>query len=972
MSKSASQGAQQNCTPPKFKGKTDKLRTKMDKVSGRKQKKITDMMEVKGTKRTGDESDEIIIDSSSDATSPEAKVVHRNLHKPDKIASKGSEYSSTEQKKGKSYLGMDFGPEFVRKDDKGASEKPNINIYDYVPSQESSGPSQSPDQRGKSSPPKKRSTLLKSPHRRLGIFQRYQNKTGTTFGSPVRKRHSIGNNTSGDKMKNIFGSVNLKESAKKKLKIPNLSQFQRGMGASASTSSSSATRTKPETELIEIGSSSSDQEKSANNSLTVSPVMVQYDAKRKVNIGKKVEKSKRSKLSLVKSHNNSEGKGSKQTRVSGIGEKITNWESSDAEGGPVTPSSTVQSNRKLKETDPGPLGSDPVIILSDSDHKESGNERGSRNINVARGSVDSSRDSRVENSLVRKHGSQSTEGTGLEKTNKHKTKAKYTSESAQSSNKDRNVFENLFGSSDSSPSIHSQQSAFELVERRNSFLSLSSFSDAEQNVASTDITSDRPSSPVFGNCAAELSKSKVLKVTERNATKSERSNDVECREDIIRLNQSSIPECQDESSNQSKTPKEGRSGSSTPIYKDRASVFDQLNTEFLKIKSASSACSGEEDQDVVSTSNTLPTSTKSNSTIKPRLVTNKMVLKSPISKRKAKATHFGMRKISKGHIRACSTNSASGTESESVHKKPAKKMRTSSEIKEKGPEIKRESTRKRSLTSKYEEYVTGIHKKGPTSENVADSQGAVDTGEAAEKIQNCSTHQALASGVSEVCTTNDRKSNVPTVHDDHNFFSGSPSGPSVRKVHCENVGKISVKSVKRKFGKKVTRPGDIRVNTSTESDSDFGIVKPTKRPRKRTSLDSNSNREKLERKRSIPRKYSEYVASTAHLEDLFEKEAEHLSQTSEELAEVKTGRVLSKQMSSQSTLTTTGDSCTSGPESSIKESSESDLDTPLNVIAADKLKASKMLAPHGPLGTPPRMLDFDDSDDEGTYSQRMY
>ena len=176
------------------------------------------------------------------------------------------------------------------------------------------------------------------------------------------------------------------------------------------------------------------------------------------------------------------------------------------------------------------------------------------------------------------------------------------------------------------------------------------------------------------------------------------------------------------------------------------------------------------------------------------------------------------------------------------------------------------------------------------------------------------------------------------------------------------------KKCQKKIWEETRPPGDIRTNTSTESDSDFGTVKPTKRPRKRTSLDSNSNRQKLERKISVPRKYSEYVASTAHLEDLFEKEAEHLSQTSEELAEEKAGRVLSKQISSQSTLTTTGDSCTSGPESSIKESSESDLDTPLNVIAADKFKASKVLAPHGPLGTPPRMLDSDDSDDEGTYA----
>ena len=518
-------------------------------------------------------------------------------------------------------------------------------------------------------------------------------------------------------MKNIFGSVNLKESAKKKLKIPNLPQFQRAIGASASTSSSSATHTKPEADVIEIFSSSSDQEKPANNSLTMSsPVIVPYSAKRKVSSGKKVGKSKRPKLSSVKSHNNSEGKGSEQTRVSLIGEKITNWDSSDAEGGPDTPSSTVQSNRKLKEIDSGPLGSDPVIILSDSDDKESGNGKGSRNINVVGGSVDSSRDTRGENSLVRKYGSKSTEDTSHQKTNKHKSKDKYTSESAQNSNKDRNVFENLFGSSSSSPSIHSQQSAFELVERRNSFLSMSSFSDAEQNVASTDFTSDRPSSPVFGNRATDVSKSKLLKVTERNATKSQRSNDLECREDIIRLNQSSIPECQDENSSPSKTPKEGRSGSSTPVYKDRASVFDQLNTEFLKIKSASSACSGEEDKDVVSTSNILPASSKSNTTIEPRLVTNKKMLKSPISKRKAKATHFGMRKISKGHTMACSTSSASGTESESARKKTAKKIKASSEIKE-----KEESGRKRSLTSKYEEYVIGIRKKGSTSENLADS-----------------------------------------------------------------------------------------------------------------------------------------------------------------------------------------------------------------------------------------------------------
>ena len=217
------------------------------------------------------------------------------------------------------------------------------------------------------------------------------------------------------------------------------------------------------------------------------------------------------------------------------------------------------------------------------------------------------------------------------------------------------------------------------------------------------------------------------------------------------------------------------------------------------------------------------------------------------------------------------------------------------------------------------------------------------------------------------------------MNDDHNFFSGSPSGPSIRdrKVNSTAVGKRSVKGVKRKLHKKNSNSGDNLINsyTSTESETD-PIKRPLKRPKKKASLDSISAREKIERKRAVPRRYNEYVSSGAQLEDLYEKEAKHLSDTFTEATELKAGAVISKRASSQSTLSSLVDTSTSGAESSMKESSESDLDTPSGAVAPEKLKAPDMLAsshepygapPQGPLGTPPRTLDSDESDDEGLY-----
>ena len=913
IKKSTSQGTDKNSTTETSRKNIAKHRTKLDKVSVShgKQAKITEMVTRKDSKTKNDQIDEVsVIDSSSDFSSPEAKEVD-GFSKSAKT-SRDSERSSTEQRKGKSYLGMDFEPVFTPKDDKETSEKPNINIYDYIPSQESP----SPDKRRNSSSPKKKNTFIKSPHRRVGLFQRYQNKLGTKLGSPAHKRHSTGSSVNSDKIKNLFGTANLKGTAKRNLKIPNLSQFQRAIGQSASTSSSSAlnaTITKPNTDVIEIGSSSSDHEKSLDD-LVNRPVTATYSAKRKVNSAQKVEKCKRSKLSSGKSPINVERKSSKQKRASGIGENITSWESSDAEEGPVTPSTNMTSNERAKEKNStsSPLGSDSVIILSDSDNKESEGGKGSRN------KIPPGGGNRVIKDPI---------SSSVQKTDKHSSKSNTMSEST---NNGRNVFENLFGNSNSSPSIHSQQSAFR-DKRHDSVLSVCSSSEVEQTVVSTDITSDRPSSPVFGNRASDFLKSKLSKVAEMNANGTKANTDQD----------QTIPECPNE--DESKRSNEGRSGSSTPVYKDRASVFDQLNTEFLKIKSASSACSGDDSQDIVNPSDTQFTTSKSSITNKAKLVTNKKLFKSPTLKRKMK-THFGMRKP-KGRI----TSSTSGTDSDSVGRKPTKKIKTSSEI-----DRKRESTRKRSLISKYEECVgerQERQKQSPPKEYVSNIQDKVETRETVAVMQHHPPYQT-----SEVPQPQPRH-----VNDDHSFFSESPSGLSDRKpkVERETVGKFFMKSVKRKLAKKVSR-----ANTSTESESDLRIVKPPKRPKKRTSVDLSGSREKLGRKRAVPRRYSEFVPSSDHLEDLFEKEAEHLSQTAEVLREVTTGCVLSRQTSA---VTSTGDSCTSGAESSIKESSESDLDTPLNVIAADKLKASQGLAPHGPLGTPPRMLDSDDSDDEGMY-----
>ena len=76
-----------------------------------RQKKITERMKIKETIMSPE--DITVIDSSSENSSPEAKT-----KKPGE-----TRRSSTEQKKGKSYLGMEFDPEFAPKDPHDSSEK---------------------------------------------------------------------------------------------------------------------------------------------------------------------------------------------------------------------------------------------------------------------------------------------------------------------------------------------------------------------------------------------------------------------------------------------------------------------------------------------------------------------------------------------------------------------------------------------------------------------------------------------------------------------------------------------------------------------------------------------------------------------------------------------------------------------------------------------------------------------------------
>ena len=607
-----------------------------------------------------------------------------------------------------------------------------------------------------------------------------------------------------------------------------------------------------------------------------------------------------------------------------------------------------------------------VIILSDSDQKEADNEQKptSKPLSQKHGANSSKQmSSSLEKETVGRTLGESKSNKELPST---VDKERNVVDNLHNSNKNRNVFENLFGSASSGQDV---EKSAQHTERRNSFVSLSSFSDSsEAAFLSAEATSERPSSPVFGHRATDNLVSNRSKET--NDDKAKKS--FECERDTL---QTIYPELKisNECDNQSNRPREARSGSSTPVYKDRASVFDQLNTEFLKIKSNSTATSEDEmppgDQDKRK-KNTLSgtaklmmvkkllspkTKRKSSSTSKPKSENKdrgdekreNMRKRSLASKFEVKATQFKNHKLrlNKAH------GIGSENEPKSLSKKSSSTSKPKSENKDRGDE-KRENMRKRSLASKFEELVT-------------------------ERQDKC---QSVILGVSEGTehkTTTDM-ADIRRINDDHNFFSGSPSGPSIRDVKSATVGKRSIKSVKRKLHKKNSNSGDNLINsyTSTESETD-PIKRPLKRPKKKASLDSNSTREKLERKRAMPRRYNEYVPSGAQLEDLYEREAEHLSQTFTETTELKPGAVISKRASSQSTLTSLGDVSTSGAESSMKESSESDVDTPSGVVAPEKLKASHMLTssddplgapPQGPLGTPPRTLDSDESDDEGLFN----
>ena len=173
------------------------------------------------------------------------------------------------------------------------------------------------------------------------------------------------------------------------------------------------------------------------------------------------------------------------------------------------------------------------------------------------------------------------------KNSNHADKERNLCDNLHNSNKNRNVFENFFGSASSGPDMEKnpQQS-----ERRNSFLSLSSFSDSsEAAVLSAEATSDRPSSPVFGHRAANNS----IPHRSKETNKGKEKESLECERNTLQTIDSEL-KITSECDNQSNRSREARSGSSTPVYKDRASVFDQLNTEFLKIKSNSAATSEDE------------------------------------------------------------------------------------------------------------------------------------------------------------------------------------------------------------------------------------------------------------------------------------------------------------------------------------------------------------------------------------------
>ena len=808
---------------------------------------------------------------------------------------------------------MEFDPENL-------VEKQNMDIYEYVPSQDSSKPSHSPHVQKK---PNKKKSLLDSPNRRSGIFQKYPARTNPKISGQSPKRHSLGSSFSSDTKKkavtkNVTKSSSTTSSQKtlnfsknmfKKLKIPNLSHLKTASGEKTHRpKTSDATNTA----VIEIASSSSDQEKSSNDFVSVTPTKI-YGVKRKVDCGKKQEKNKRTRL------NSSRSRDRKAVPKTGIGNEIMDWTSGDPECDPVTRSPP----RNVKEKAKSAVGFTPVIILSDSDHKEADNEHvsTSKPLSQERGANNSKQmSSSLDKETV---GSTSGESKSNKELPSTVNKERNVVDNLHNSNRNRNVFENLFGSASSGPDV---EKSVQQTERRNSFVSLSSFSDSsEAAVLSAEVTSDRPSSPVFGHRATGNLVSK-----ETNNDKAKNSFELE-RDTLQTIN----PELKisSECDNQSNRPREARSGSSTPVYKDRASVFDQLNTEFLKIKSNSTATSEDEmppgDQDTSKTKSSLSGTAK--------LMMVKKLL-SPKTKRKVKATQFKMHQLK--------LNKAHGIGGENVPKSLSRKTPSKDITGDEKPE----NVRKRSLTSKFKELVT-------------------------EKQDKCRSVVLDVSEGTEHKTTTD-KADIPRINEDHNFFSGSPSGPSFRDVKSASVGKRSIKSVKRKLHKKNSNSGDNLINsyTSTESETD-PIKRPLKRPKKKASLDSNNIREKLERKRAMPRRYNEYVPSGSQLEDLYEKEAEHLSQTFAETAEA--GAIISKRVSSQSTLTSLGDVSTSGADSSMKESSESDVDTPPGVVAPEKLKALQMLTPsddplgappQGPLGTPPRTLDSDESDDEGLFT----
>ena len=905
--KSSNTTSSQNTFTPESKRRTA---GRMENISATtssvgRQKKITEPMKIKETKMSPE--DITVIDSSSENSSPEAKT-----KKPGE-----TRRSSTEQKKGKSYLEMEFDPEFAQKDPHDSSEKQNMDIYEYGPSRDSSKQSHSQQVQKKSN---KKKSLVNSPNRRSGIFQRMNSKT--TGQSP--KRHSLGSSFSSDNKKkaatkNVAKSSNTTSSQKtltfsfEKLKIPDFSHLKT---ASVEKTHRPKTSDATNTAVIEIASSSSDQEKSSNDLLRVPPTK-NFGVKRKIDCKKKHDKNKRTRL------NSGGNRDRKAVPKTGIGNEITDWTSSDPECEPVIPSPprNVVVEEKAQ-----------VIILSDSDQKEADNEQKptSKPLSQKRGANSSKQMS----SFLEKETVGSTSGES--KSNKELPstidKERNVVDNLHNSNKNRNVFENLFGSASSGPDV---EKSAQQTERHNSFVSLSSFSDSsEVAFLSAEATSDRPSSPVFGHRATD----NLVSNTSKETNDDEAKKSFECERDTLQTINPEL-EISNECDNQSNRPREARSGSSTPVYKDRASVFDQLNTEFLKIKSNSTATSEDEmppgDQETSRTKSSLSGTAK--------LMMVKKLL-SPKTKRKVKATQFKNHKLklNKAH------GIGSENEPKSLSKKSSSTSKPKSENKGRGDE-KRENVRKRSLTSKFEELVT-------------------------ERQNKCQSVILGASEGTEHKTATD-KVDIPRINDDHNFFSGSPSGPSIRDVKSATVGKRSIKSVKRKLHKKNSNSGDNLINsyTSTESETD-PIKRPLKRPKKKASPDSNSSREKLERKRAMPRRYNEYVPSGSQLEDLYEKEAEHLSQT---FTELKPGAVISKRASSQSTVTSLGDVSTSGAESSMKESSESDVDTPSGVVAPEKLKASHMLTssddplgapPQGPLGTPPRTLDSDESDDEGLFN----